>query len=49
MTKLSEEKHVSTVEIELHGLVNEFMSNGPQTALVYVRLDGGEVDILRLI
>jgi hypothetical protein len=40
---------VSTVEIEKHGLVNKSMSNVRQTELVYVRRDGGEDDILRLV
>jgi hypothetical protein len=40
---------VSTVEFEKHRLVNEYINNGPKTALMYVRLDGGEDDILRLV
>jgi hypothetical protein len=40
---------VSTVEIEKHRLVKEFMSKSSQTALVYVQLDGGEDGIPRLV
>jgi hypothetical protein len=41
--------NVTTVEIEQHRLVNEFMSNGHQTEPMYVSLHGGEDDILRLV
>jgi hypothetical protein len=40
---------VATVEIEQHRLVDEFTSNEHQTGLMYVRLDDGEDDILRLV
>jgi hypothetical protein len=40
---------VSTVEIEQHGLVNDYKSNGRETGLMYVRLDAGEGDILRFV
>jgi hypothetical protein len=40
---------VTTVEIEQHGIVIEYMSYDHHTRLMYVRRDGGEDDILRLV